>query len=90
MEYSFYVPIIHKGHHSDRKKLKFYVASLTPTSFGSKTRNRNLPSSSWSSETLKDMIISRMRDWSSDNEDMAAAAMGFYDGDCFVFEVADV
>ena len=48
------------------------------------------PSNSWSSDTLKDMIISRMRDWSSDDEDMSAVVMRFYNGNFFLFEVADV
>ena len=34
------------------------------------------------------MIISRMRDWSSDDEDILA--MRFYNGNSFLFEVADV
>ena len=47
------------------------------------------PSNSWSSDTLKDMIISRMRDWSSDNDDMMGAVR-FYNDNCFLLEAADV
>lgn len=36
------------------------------------------------------MIISRMRDWSSDDDDMSAVAIRFYNGKSFLFKVADV
>ena len=70
--------------------------SLFVTNLGKKTFvmcssvHQYSPSNSWSSDTLKDMIISRMRDWSSDDEDMSAVAMRFYNGNFFLFEVADV